>query len=104
MRSRRNWAGGVDDVRAARLGAGLARWSLGILLLPLLVNFVLTGCRASERSRPRIGLVAGLSGPAAAYGMACRRGAELAIHDPHARGQNLELGLEHDQGRPDQTA
>ena len=63
------------------------------------------GCRAPEKARgPRIGLVAGLSGPTAAYGMACRRGAELAIDDARARGQNIELVLEDDQGRPDQTA
>ncbi len=70
-----------------------------------LIVLIAIGCRPPEKAHgPRIGLVAGLSGPTAAYGMACRRGAELAIDDARARGQNIELVLEDDQGRPDQTA
>src|ERR1700682_438724 len=70
-----------------------------------LVLLLLAGCRAPERAqRPRIGLVAGLSGATAAYGTACRRGAELAIDDARARGQNIELQVDDDQGRPEQTA
>lgn len=80
-----------------RAGGGLALCALVALLFP--------GCRAREQAhRPRIGLVAGLSGATAAYGTACRRGAELAIDDARARGQNIELVVDDDQGRPEQTA
>lgn len=71
----------------------------------LLAAFV-ASCQAPEKTQttPRIGLVAGLSGPTAAYGLACRRGAELAIDDAKARGQKIDLAIQDDQGSPEQTA
>jgi branched-chain amino acid transport system substrate-binding protein len=93
----RKHLGAADGHRRVRARAWLAFLSLVVLLFP--------GCRARERAhRPRIGLVAGLSGATAAYGTACLHGAALAIDDARARGQNIELTVEDDQGRPEQTA
>ena len=74
--------------------------------LILLLLLALIGCRhPSERTHaPVIGLVTGLSGPTAAWGEAIRRGAELAIDEARARGQQIELAVEDDQGRPEQSA
>src|SRR5260221_3765387 len=84
---------------------GLRRFGLGPLACCSLAVLLLAGCRAPERKpHPRIGLIAGLSGPTAAYGTACRRGADLAIEDARARRQNIELTEDDDQGRPEQTA
>jgi branched-chain amino acid transport system substrate-binding protein len=75
------------------------------LLIIIIFILLLLSCHAPEKTAaPRIGLIAGLSGPTAAYGTACRRGAELAIDDIRASGQNIELKIEDDQGSPEQTA
>jgi branched-chain amino acid transport system substrate-binding protein len=90
--------------RDAASGRGRFRGATQLASCALVV-VLLSGCRAHERAQgPRIGLVAGLSGATAAYGTACRRGAELAIDDARARGQNIELDVDDDQGRPEQTA
>lgn len=84
-----------------------AHTSVALRCLPLAI-LLLGSCRAPEKTAtsvtPRIGLVSGLSGPTAAYGLACRRGAELAIDDLRARGQKVELVLQDDQGSPEQSA
>lgn len=57
------------------------------------------GAVAPAGDRPWIGVVAGLTGPLAAYGQADRRGAELA-----AAERGITLAIEDDQGRPEQSA
>src|SRR5215470_13862978 len=94
----------IDDQfkPSAMVSERVAASGLRVLLLSC---SLLAACRAPEQAAtPRIGLVAGISGPTAAYGLACRRGAELAIDDLHARGQQIELVLQDDQGSPEQTA
>src|SRR5262245_60428640 len=76
----------------------------GGMAAELEIALMLFSCRSHEAHVPRIGLEAGLSGPTAAYGLACRRGAELAIDDLKARGEKIDLVLQDDQGSPEQTA
>lgn len=50
-------------------------------------------------------MIAGVTGPTAAFGIPTRSGATLAIEDLNAQGgQQYELLVEDDQGRPEQTA
>src|ERR1700682_2906517 len=100
-RMRRFKASPISICCNRRLAAASMRSPLILLLLLALI-----GCRhPSERTHaPVIGLVTGLSGPTAAWGEAIRRGAELAIDEARARGQQIELAVEDDQGRPEQSA
>lgn len=74
--------------------------------------FLIASC-AVERSSPvakaiRIGMICGLSGPTAAWGIPAQRGAQLAVEDANRRGgvlgAKLELRVEDDQGKPEDAA
>ncbi len=70
----------------------------------VLITLLLVACHR-EPARLRIGLVSGLTGPTAAWGEAIRRGAQMAVDDANAhRREKIELVVEDDQGRPEQSA
>lgn len=67
-----------------------------IFVLPLLA--LLAACAREPQHVARIGVVAGLTGPTAAWGQAIQRGAEMAAEEAH-----VELVIEDDQAKPEQT-
>lgn len=77
----------------------------------LTLTVILGACSRGERETPKkplleVGLVAGLSGPTAAWGEAIRRGAELAVEEVNreARSYTLALRIEDDGGRAEDAA
>ncbi len=81
-----------------------------LLVTLLSISLLLASCAPREKAETRkviqIGLVAGLSGPTAAWGEALRRGAELAVEEVN-RGQRpyqLVLRVEDDGGKAEDAA
>jgi branched-chain amino acid transport system substrate-binding protein len=70
----------------------------------LALFIIFSACHREPQTTTRIGLIAGFSGPTAAWGTAIRRGAEMAIDDAHERGERVELVIEDDQAKPEQSA
>jgi branched-chain amino acid transport system substrate-binding protein len=61
-------------------------FSVSIVILATLVLGVFSGCGKKENNIIKIGVIAPLSGEGATYGMAMKRGIDLAIEDQNSNG------------------